>query len=238
MGDRRMFSKSVVDTDYFLDMPLSSQALYFHLGLRADDDGFVASPRTIMRACAASNDDLKLLTAKGYIIPFETGVVVIAHWRRHNSVHKDRYKETIYTSEKSMLLLGEQNVYTLVSDCIQDDTHPVTQDKLSQVKITKASAIEETSLSEHKQKKSIRHQYGLYNNVLLTDEEMEKLKAEFPNDYHKNIDRLSEYMKSTGKSYNDHLATIRSWARKDSEKQQAEKPKNELYNPEIKGVLE
>lgn len=103
MANRRMFSLQVVDTDLFLEMPSSSQLLYFHLAMRADDDGFVASPRKIMKMLGCSEDDMKLLIAKGFVIPFERGICVITHWKIHNLVPKDRYKETIYKGEKKLL---------------------------------------------------------------------------------------------------------------------------------------
>ena len=120
MADRRMFSKSIIDSDAFLDMPMSAQALYFHLSMRADDDGFVNSPRRIQRMVGASDDDCRLLVSKQFIIPFETGVVVIRHWRIHNYIQKDRYKETIYLAEKSELSQDVSGAYTLDTDCIQD----------------------------------------------------------------------------------------------------------------------
>lgn len=113
MAERRMFAKTIIDSDAFLEMPLSTQALYFHLGMRADDDGFVNSPRKIMRTVACSEDDMKLLIAKSFIIPFESGVVVIKHWKIHNYIRSDRYKETTYTEEKALLKVKENNAYTL-----------------------------------------------------------------------------------------------------------------------------
>lgn len=100
MAERRMFSKVVIDSDTFLDMPLSAQALYFHLSMRADDDGFVNNPKRIQAYVGASTDDLKILLAKHFLIPFESGVVVIKHWKIHNYIQKDRYKETYYQKEK------------------------------------------------------------------------------------------------------------------------------------------
>lgn len=100
MAERRMFSKVVIDSDTFLDMPLSAQALYFHLSMRADDDGFVNNPKRIQAYVGASTDDLKILLAKHFLIPFESGVVVIKHWKVHNYIQKDRYKETYYQKEK------------------------------------------------------------------------------------------------------------------------------------------
>lgn len=114
MAERRMFAKTIIDSDAFLEMPLSAQALYFHLGMRADDDGFVNSPKRIMRLVSCSEDDMKLLIAKNFIIPFESGIVVIKHWKIHNYIRSDRYKETAYTEEKSLLETKENNAYTLI----------------------------------------------------------------------------------------------------------------------------
>lgn len=121
MADRRMFSKSIIDSDLFLDMPQSAQCLYFHLGMRADDDGFVNSPKKIQRIIGASNDDFKLLFAKQFVIPFESGVVVIKHWKIHNYIQKDRYKPTIHQEEKRTLFLDKSGAYQVLdTDCIQD----------------------------------------------------------------------------------------------------------------------
>lgn len=114
MADRRMFSKSIIDSDLFLDMPQSAQCLYFHLAMRADDDGFVNAPKKVQRMIGASEDDCRLLVAKQFIIPFETGVVVIKHWRIHNYIKKDRYRETIYQGEKSMLMSDKSGAYELM----------------------------------------------------------------------------------------------------------------------------
>lgn len=115
MAERRMFAKTIIDSDAFLDMPLSTQALYFHLGMRADDDGFVNSPRKIQRLTNCSDDDLRLLIAKNFIIPFESGVVVIKHWKIHNYIRNDRYRETPYTEEKALLNIKDNGAYSLSS---------------------------------------------------------------------------------------------------------------------------
>lgn len=113
MAERRMFAKTVIDSDAFLDMPLSTQALYFHLSMRADDDGFVNNPRKILRMIGASEDDFKVLLAKNFLIPFENGIVVIKHWKIHNYIRNDRYKKTVYQEEKAQLSLKDNNAYTL-----------------------------------------------------------------------------------------------------------------------------
>ena len=109
MAQRRMVSLKVTDTDLFLDMPLSTQALYFHLITRADDDGFFANPKKIMRMISCTEDDLKILMSKEFVIPFESGVCVIKHWKIHNLIRSDRYNETIYKVEKASLKEDHNN---------------------------------------------------------------------------------------------------------------------------------
>lgn len=118
MAERRMFAKTIIDSDAFLDMPLSAQCLYFHLSMRADDDGFVNNPKKIQRMIGASDDDCRLLIAKKFLIAFESGVIVIKHWKIHNYIRSDRYKSTTYKSEKSMLSQDENNAYTLENSTV------------------------------------------------------------------------------------------------------------------------
>ena len=120
MAERRMFAKTIIDSDQFLDMPLTTQALYFHLSMRADDDGFVNNPKKIIRMIGADEDSLKLLVAKKFLIPFESGLVVIRHWRVHNYIQKDRYKGTMYEEEQSLLTVDQNHVYNMDTRCIQD----------------------------------------------------------------------------------------------------------------------
>ena len=130
MAERRMFAKTIIDSDAFLDMPLSAQCLYFHLSMRADDDGFINNPKKIQRMIGAADDDLKLLIAKKFIIPFDSGIVVIKHWKIHNYIQRDRYKETVYQEEKALLTVKDNNAYTLDTDCIQNGYSLETQDRL------------------------------------------------------------------------------------------------------------
>lgn len=217
MAERRMFAKTIIDSDAFLDMPLTTQALYFHLSMRADDDGFVNNPRKIQRMLGCSEDDIKVLVAKQFLIPFDSGVVVIKHWRIHNYIRKDRYKETLYKQEKAEIVdtvnqvttIGQPNYDQTATDSQPNDNQRSTQVRLGKVRLGKDKYI------------YMRHQHGAYKNVLLTDDEFEKLKKEFP-DWESRIERLSEYMASTGKTYKSHLATIRSWARRDKKQVGAE----------------
>lgn len=140
MAERRMFAKTIIDSDAFLDMPLSAQALYFHLSMRADDDGFINNPKKIQRTVGCGDDDAKLLVAKRFIIPFESGVVVIKHWKIHNYIRNDRYKPTVYTKEKAMLVSKENGVYTEADTIgIPSVNQMDTQDRLGKESIVKDS---------------------------------------------------------------------------------------------------
>lgn len=142
MAERRMFTKKITDSDAFLDMPASAQALYFHLNMHADDDGFVNSPKSIQRTVGASVDDIKLLLAKKFILSFESGVIVIKHWKMHNYLRIDRYKPTDYKEEMSQLCLDDKKAYSL--DVYQMDTNGIPngyigKDSLGKDKIGKVS---------------------------------------------------------------------------------------------------
>ncbi|HCD2895399.1 TPA: replisome organizer [Enterococcus faecium] len=228
MAERRMFAKTIIDSDAFLDMPLSTQTLYFHLSMRADDDGFINNPKKIQRMVGCGDDDLKLLMAKRFILVFESGVIVIKHWKIHNYIRNDRYKPTLYQDEKALLADKDNKAYTFAEELskhdeklgIPEDNQAVyqmdTQVRLGKDRLGKDSKeIKDVTPSKKSKAKPIRHKYGEYKNVLLSDEQMEKLKTEFPNDYQERIERLSEYCESSGKTYKNYLATIRSWARKE-----------------------
>lgn len=148
MAVRRMFSLSIVDTDRFMDMPTSAQALYFHLGMHGDDDGFVGSPKKIMRSVGCNDDDLRILAQKGFIIPFQSGVVVIVDWKQHNYLRGDRYHPTIYTEEKQQLEVGESGKYVLISGVesvgIPNGNQMATQYRLGEVSLEKGEGREAT----------------------------------------------------------------------------------------------
>jgi len=146
MAERRMFSKSIVDSDKFLDMPSSAQNLYFHLGMRADDEGFVNNPKKIQKIIGASDDDVKILLAKKYLILFESGVIVVTHWKIHNYIQKDRFKPTNAISEKALISLDTSNVYTLDTKCIQDVSSLDTQVRLGKVSLGKDKLSPKSSL--------------------------------------------------------------------------------------------
>lgn len=232
MAEKRMFTQKIIDSDAFLDMPLSTQALYFHLNMRADDDGFINNPRRIQRTIGASDDDLKLLIAKRFLICFESGVIVIKHWRMHNTLRKDRYNPTQYQDELALLDVKDNNAYTEKDLPVIPATtwqpsgnHLEPQYSIDKYSIDKVSIEEysapdsdESAPSSTPPSKPVKHKHGEYTNVLLTDDELDKLKQEYP-DWQERIERLSSYVASTGKKYKSHYATIRNWARKDGVKQ-------------------
>lgn len=160
MAERRMFAKTIIDSDAFLDMPLSTQALYFHLSMRADDDGFINNPKKIQRMVGCSDDDIKLLCVKNFIIPFESGVVVIKHWRIHNYIQKDRYKPTAYTEEMKRLCLKENNAYSLDTSCIPSVSKLETQVSIDKDIVNKVN----NNMSGNKEKADARTEIIQYLN--------------------------------------------------------------------------
>lgn len=168
MAERRMFAKTIIDSDAFLDMPLSTQALYFHLSMRADDDGFINNPKKIQRMIGATDDDLKLLNAKNFIIPFDSGVVVIKHWKIHNYIQKDRYKETVYKEEKAVLQVKNNGAYTLDTPCIQDVYNTDTQDRLEIGKERDRLEIGKVRQEEGKVKINYQEIVNMYNDICIS----------------------------------------------------------------------
>lgn len=147
-----MFAKTIIDSDAFLDMPQSTQLLYFHLSMRADDDGFINNPKKIQRMIGCSEDDLKILITKKFIITFESGVIVIKHWKIHNYIRNDRYKETTCKEEKSTLILDENNAYTSgIPDVYQMDTQVrLGKDSIGNKKEKKSTEIDDLINSNFK----------------------------------------------------------------------------------------
>ncbi len=141
MAQRRMFSLKIVGSDAFMDMPTSSRELYFQLGMYADDDGFV-NPKKVMRMFGASDDDLKVLIGKRFVLPFENGVVVIKHWKINNLIRKDFYQETVYLEQKKQIITKENNAYT---ECSQ-----IVNNLSPQVRLGKDSINSETKVSQVK----------------------------------------------------------------------------------------
>lgn len=214
MAERRMFARTIVTSDAFLDMPLSARCLYFTLGMLADDDGFVNNPKSIMRQVGASTDDLNLLLAKKFILAFDSGVIVIKHWRIHNYIRNDRYKETKYIEEKATLALDEKGAYTEL------DTNgiPMVSKMDTQVRLGKDSLGESNieciadSANPSAPTKVKKHKYGAYKHVLLTDDEKEKLVGEYgENDANDAITFLDEYIEMKGYKAKSHYLCMKKW---------------------------
>jgi hypothetical protein len=201
MAERRMFAKTIIDSDAFLDMPMSARLLYYDLGMRADDDGFVNSPKKIQRVVGASDDDMKLLIAKKFIIPFESGVMVVKHWKINNFIRSDRYIETKYKVEKSMLELDENNSYRLTTG-IPHGSQLVgerdTQDRLGKDSINKYITAQNLSMTKIEYDKLV----SLYGKPAVDD------KIEYARNY-----------KRLNKNYVDLYRTLNNWLKKDKEKQ-------------------
>ena len=174
MAERRMFAKTIVDSDAFLEMPMSARLLYYDLGMRADDDGFVNSPKKIMKIIGASNDDMNILILRKFIIPFDSGVVVIKHWKIHNYIRSDRYKPTPYTKGKSMLEMKTNDGYTLKNgDGIPNGYQRDTQDRLGKDRLDKDSIGKDNNIPSLPE--------PVKSNEKVLNEEFEKLWQYYPN---------------------------------------------------------
>lgn len=213
-----MFAKTIIDSDAFLDMPLSSQALYFHLSMRADDDGFLNNPMKVMRMIGSNKNDYDLLIAKKFIITFDTGVIVIKHWKIHNYIRKDRYNETVYQEEKGMLIEKENGSYSLPeSDGIplvnHTDTQMDTQVRLGKDRLELGKDSIGESIPDGKPSpRAPKHKYGEYKHVLLKDSELEKLNGDFGElETQEAIKCLDEYIEMKGKKYKNHYLVMRKW---------------------------
>lgn len=213
-----MFSLKIVDSDLFLDMPLSSQCLYFHLSMRADDDGFVNNPKKIIKIIGANEDDLKILIAKGFVIVFDQGIIVITHWKINNYIRKDRYKPTMYIEQKQQLYQTENGAYIseekvgchLVNQRLSSGQPSIGKGRLDKVSIDKGRE-ESTTPPDSKT-------YGEYQNIILTDEQYKALQEKLQGHTDTMIEKLSRYIKSTGKTYQDHYVTILNWYEQDKDK--------------------
>ena len=221
MAQRRMFNKTITNNDNFLEMPDSSQNLYFHLSMNADDDGFVDNWKSIIRMTGHKEDDLKILIAKQYIIPFESGVIVIRHWRLNNYLQKDRITPTNYKEEKALLTTDLNNVYNLYT----------------QYSIDKNS-IDKNSIEY------VRHKFGTYGRIHLTDKQYQKLIEDFSKEVvDMKINQLDEYVemnnnKNKYKNFNLVLrkAIRENWFENNNTKQQ--KTNREIKEQKIKEIEE
>lgn len=210
MAERRMFAKSIVLSDAFLDMPLSARCLYFTLGMLADDDGFVGNPKSIMRQCGASQDDMLVLLQKRYVLGFESGVIVIKHWKINNYLRNDRSQETTYLEEKSTLALDAKNAYTekekvlgipLANQMTDNGIPSIDKDSIDKVSIDKNNNI------------------GRFTPPTLEEVEAYCLERNNGIDAQTFIDFYSAKGWMIGKNkMKDWKASVRTWERKDRER--------------------
>lgn len=222
MAERRMFAKTIIDSDAFLDMSLSTQALYFHLSMRADDDGFVNNPKKIQRMIGSGDDEMKMLIAKKFIIPFYSGVCVIKHWRIHNYIQKDRYKETVYKEEKSHLLLKDNKSYKYMdTPCIQDVSIPETQVRIGKDRIGK------DSLDKNNNKSSLLlfEELGFGSISPIIVEDIELLEKEYTETWV--IEALKEANAAGVRNLKYVIGILKNWKAKGFK---AEKPQNKQQN--------
>ena len=229
MAERRMFAKTIIDSDAFLDLPLSSQCLYFHLSMRADDDGFVNNPKKIMRMIGASEDDCKLLLHKRFLITFDSGVVVIKHWKIHNYIQNDRHKPTVYKEEMAQLTVKPNKSYSLAenpyeieveAECIQDVSTLDTQVRLGKDRLE----LGKDSNSGGKTKR-----FTPPTTTDINDYCKEKgivVDAERFIDYYS----AQNWKLSNGNKMSDWKAAVRNWARRDKEKPKQAQTKQEKFN--------
>ncbi len=208
MAERRMFTKKVTDDDNFMSLSSSAQALYLHLSMSADDDGFCNQVSLSMFKAHASVQDLQALLEKRYIYQFENGVIVIKHWRMANALRKDRYTPTAFQEELTHLKLKDNGAYTWLPDGCQTVAACLPQDSIGKDSIDKGS-IGEDNIPPQKEPK---HTYGEYNHVRLTDTERDKLMDEFGEiETLEAIKYLDEYIEMKGYKAKSHYLCIRKW---------------------------
>lgn len=220
MAERRMFAKTIIDSDAFLDMPLSTQALYFHLSMRADDEGFINNPKKIQRMVGSSEDDLKLLTAKRFILAFDSGVIVIKHWKLHNYIRSDRFKPTMYLEEKSRLITKENKAYSVgMAVGIPEADHLDTQVRLGKVRLGKVSKDILSSSDEQDDTPNLKE-----TNLDKLKTDFELIWTEYPKSRRKDKQKCFTRYKNAlkdGDSHEDILAGLMRYKKEISNKQTA-----------------
>ena len=210
MAERRMMAKSIIKSDQFLEMPMSSQLLYFHLLLDADDDGFINAPKSIMRVIGAKDDDMRVLQAKGYTIPFDSGVIVIKHWRIHNSLRKDRYNPNPQLeNERKQLIINDRKEYELATTWQPTGNQLATNGYHS---IGKDSIGKDSIYSGRDKSQPTRTHF--------TPPTLEEVKAyciernnNIDAEYFIDFQEARGWVLSNGKKMKDWKATIRTWER-------------------------
>ena len=223
MAERRMFAKTIVTSDAFLDMPMSARCLYFTLGMFADDDGFVNSPKSIMRQVGATVDDMNILVSKRFVLVFDSGVIVIKHWRIHNYIQSDRYHPTKYQEEKDMLTFDENGSYslpveisTMYTECIQDVSEMDTEvrlgkDRLGKDRLGNSCGNNDYSTADGKKKQKKFTPPTVEEVALYINEQ----------GFHINAEHFIDYYEANGwlvgrNKMKDWKATVRNWERREN----------------------
>ena len=240
MAERRMMAKSIIKSDQFLEMPMSSQLLYFHLLLDADDDGFINAPKSIMRVIGAKDDDMRVLQAKGYTIPFDSGVIVIKHWRMHNSLRKDRYNPNPQLeNERKQLIINDRKEYELVTtwqptgnQLATNGYHSIGNDSIGKDSIGKDSI----GSGRDKSQPTRTH---------FTPPTLEEVKAyciernnNIDAEYFIDFQEARGWVLSNGKKMKDWKATIRTWERNNYNRKPVNKNSKEDAINVVKEVME
>lgn len=216
-----MFDIAIIDSDLFLDMPSSSQALYFHLGMRADDEGFINNTRKIMKITGSGEDDLKILISKKFIIPFASGVLVIRHWKANNYLNNARIKKTLCVEEKAQLMLSENSEYELISA----DVKPMLNRCLTDVK-PEEKRIEENSIEEYRRESThahVKNSLGDFLSVVkIEKKDLAKLITKHGEEnVLKVLEKIDNYCLSTGKRYKSYFHRALNWLDEDVKKEVA-----------------
>ena len=221
MAERRMFAKTIIDSDAFLEMPLTSQALYFHLSMRADDEGFINNPKKIARMIGAADDDLRVLASRKFIIPFESGIVVIKHWKIHNYIRRDRITPTVYEDERQQLTTKDNGAYTTCDGQVADKCQSSGSQMSAQVRLGKDRLGKDSIESKRFTRPTL--------------DEIRSYCAE--NGLAVNAERFMDYYDANGwkvgrNPMKDWKATCRNWAKRYKERETEKKAavKSDVHN--------
>lgn len=212
MANKRMFSKTIIETDFFLNLPVSSQLLYFHLSMQADDDGFVSGPKRIMRTIGASEDDLSMLLAKRFLLGFKSGVVVIKHWLIHNTIRKDRYNETTCQKELKTLCFNEYQAYT------EKDGKPLVNQSETQVRLGKVR-LDKVSIDKEEQNTNNMNKIFRKPSLKMVSDYCEERNSSVDPEVFFDNYESSGWIKANGQKVKNWKATIRTWERKNNKKE-------------------
>ena len=236
MAERRMMAKSIIKSDQFLEMPMSSQLLYFHLLSDADDDGFINAPKSIMRVIGAKEDDMRVLQAKGYTIPFDSGVIIIKHWRIHNSLRKDRYNPNPQLeNERKQLVVNDRKEYELATtwqptgnQLSTNGCHSIGKDSIGKDSIYSVECDISHSKNTHFKPPTVEEvkEYCIERNNNIDAE------------YFVDFQEARGWILSNGKKMKNWKATIRTWERNNYNRTHVNKNSKENAINIVKEVME